>query len=391
MSAILISILLLGHCGAKDAPPLTPANECVAPLPGDTQEFPGPERFWNKAGLVISPARILAQVGREVPMFAAVCDGKGHLQPYERVEWLLDQGSVGSFVSVADPIRPFYIDMVSSKPQEDRQQLRGRRDAAEKCDSDPRHAEHQRRHGDAPRLYVGDGDFAARRRELHHRLRTGRLFVGCAAEIGGDSLDRRRLGVSGPGVRGARRTCHADDLRDAAHHGCTGGRLDCEIHDRGRCAGRVCAGQSTNGRDGHERQGQSTVEVVPTSGGRGTTCVTMELIRAECGGSNERLSVATAATSVTWTNTQATMRVIGPSTATVGSTANYRVEVNNPGPLPVSDVTVSLQIPAGLAYVKAEPAPEGSGAPTAFKFASDRRGRDEGNFARFSRRNRPGR
>ena len=120
MSAILISILLLGHCGAKEAPPLTPANECVAPLPGDTQEFPGPERFWNKAGLVISPARILAQVGGEVPMFAAVCDGKGHLQPYEKVEWLLDQGSVGSFVSVADPIRPFYIDMVSSKPQEDR-------------------------------------------------------------------------------------------------------------------------------------------------------------------------------------------------------------------------------------------------------------------------------
>ncbi len=50
-------------------------------------------------------------------MFAAVCDGKGHLQPYERVEWMLDQGSVGSFVSVADPIRPFYIDMVSSKPK----------------------------------------------------------------------------------------------------------------------------------------------------------------------------------------------------------------------------------------------------------------------------------
>ena len=108
-------------------------------------------------------------------------------------------------------------------------------------------------------------------------------------------------------------------------------------------------------------QGQSTVEVVSTSGGRGTTCVTMELIRAECGGSNERLSVATSTTSVTWTNTQATIRVLGPSVATVGSTANYRVEVNNPGPLPVNDVTVSLQIPAGLSYVKAEPAPEGSG------------------------------
>ncbi len=118
-------------------------------------------------------------------------------------------------------------------------------------------------------------------------------------------------------------------------------------------------------------EGTSTVEVIPTSGGRGTTCVTMELIRSECAtpGTTDRLSVATAATSVTWTSTQATLRVVGPSTATVGSTANFRVEVGNPGPLPVNDVTVSLQIPAGLAYVKAEPAPESAGTPTAFKFA----------------------
>jgi len=115
MHTVLLSILLLGHCGENEPPPLTPANQCVPPLPGDTQEFPGPERFWNQAGLVISPARILAQVGREVPMFAAVCDGKGHLEPYERVEWMLDGGSVGSFVSVAEPIRPFYIDIVSFK------------------------------------------------------------------------------------------------------------------------------------------------------------------------------------------------------------------------------------------------------------------------------------
>ncbi len=82
----------------------------------DTTEYPGPPRFWNKSGLVISPARSLAQVGTEVPIFAGVCDGKGQLQPYERVEWMLDHSGVGSFVSVSEAYRPFYLDLFSKKP-----------------------------------------------------------------------------------------------------------------------------------------------------------------------------------------------------------------------------------------------------------------------------------
>src|SRR5215470_15290808 len=82
----------------------------------DTLEYPGSPRFWNKAGLVISPTRIVAQVGTEVPMFAGVCDDKGQLMPYEKVEWSLDNGGVGSFISVADAHRSLILDLVSAKP-----------------------------------------------------------------------------------------------------------------------------------------------------------------------------------------------------------------------------------------------------------------------------------
>ena len=361
MSAILISILLLGHCGAKEAPPLTPANECVAPLPGDTQEFPGPERFWNKAGLVISPARILAQVGGEVPMFAAVCDGKGHLQPYEKVEWLLDQGSVGSFVSVADPIRPFYIDMVSSKPK--------------KIDNNYAVSETLPKNVILTRGTPNiNDDMVMPRGYTWVTVTSPREGVSYVTAYAPDvySWDARQKSAvihwidadwvfpapvcAEPGGHAILTTC-------VTRH--TTGAPVSDWIVKYTISGGAPAGFAPDNQQTVEMatndQGQSTVEVVSTSGGRGTTCVTMELIRAECGGSNERLSVATSTTSVTWTNTQATIRVLGPSVATVGSTANYRVEVNNPGPLPLSDITVSLQIPAGLSYVKAEPAPEGSG------------------------------
>ncbi len=118
LATALCAAATLGGCKAANVPPVEAAQCAPAgpALPGETEEYPGPPRFWNKAGLVISPARILAQVGSEVPMFAGVCDGEGHLQPYEKVEWMLDHSGAGSFVSVNEPLRPFYLDLVSSNP-----------------------------------------------------------------------------------------------------------------------------------------------------------------------------------------------------------------------------------------------------------------------------------
>ncbi len=106
-----------------------------------------------------------------------------------------------------------------------------------------------------------------------------------------------------------------------------------------------------------DADGRATAELIPTSSVTGTTCVSVELIRPGCDDEPERLSIATASTHVNWTNTNVTLRVVGPNEAAVGSTANYRIEVTNPGGLSANDVTVTVAPPPGTAFLRAEPAP----------------------------------
>jgi hypothetical protein len=95
----LIMALTLAMCVASDAPAAKAAHQFFN-NDVETLEFPGPSRFWNTAGIVISPARTVAQVNTEVPMFAGVCDGQGHLLPYEKVEWMTtrDSRTAGTFI-----------------------------------------------------------------------------------------------------------------------------------------------------------------------------------------------------------------------------------------------------------------------------------------------------
>jgi hypothetical protein len=90
-----VALLLVAFGGCRSHAPtahLNPIDPNYALPPAETLDYPGPERFWNKSGVVISPARIVAQVGSEVPMFAGICDGNGQLAPHEQIEWMLDNG-----------------------------------------------------------------------------------------------------------------------------------------------------------------------------------------------------------------------------------------------------------------------------------------------------------
>ena len=114
--ATITAAFALAVCASAGSPQAEAGDHHFFNTDVETLEYPGPERFWNTAGIVISPARIVAQVNTEVPMFAGVCDGHGHLLPYEKVEWMLDKGGVGSFVTVSDAYRPLILELLSSKP-----------------------------------------------------------------------------------------------------------------------------------------------------------------------------------------------------------------------------------------------------------------------------------
>jgi uncharacterized repeat protein (TIGR01451 family) len=267
----------------------------------ETTEYPGPPRFWNKSGLVISPARSLAQVGTEVPLFAGVCDGKGQLQPYEKIEWLLDHSGVGSFVSVSEAYRPFYLDLFSKKPT--------------KIDNNYAWAETLPVNVILTRgtPQITD-DMVMPRGYTWVTVTSPREGISYITAYAPDvySWDMREksstiywidaewtfpepacvpIGEHALLTTCVRRHTTKAPVSDWIVKYCITGGVDATFHD-GSKSTEVAT----------DAEGRSTVEVIPTTGNNGATCISMELIRSECApqGEPERLSIATAATQVNW-------------------------------------------------------------------------------------------
>jgi uncharacterized repeat protein (TIGR01451 family) len=326
----------------------------------ETVEAPGPERFWNKAGIVISPARAIAQVGTEIPIFAGICDDKGQLQPYEKVEWMLDNSSVGSLVSVNEPMRPFILDLVANKTQkvdnnyaisetlpanviltrgtpninDDMVMPRGYSwvtvtSATEGTSYITAHA---------PDVYSWD---ARQKSTVIHWINAEWTFpeAGCVPPGAGAAL-----------VTCVQRRTNKTPVSDwIVKYTITGG-----------APAGFGADNSQSVEIATDEGGKATAELMPAGNATGTTCVSVELIRPGCESDDEpeRLSIATAATHVNWSTTQLTLRVAGPSEATVGSTAGYRIEIANPGGVVANDVIVTLSPLMGAALLKSSPAPD---------------------------------
>ncbi|MCC7086460.1 MAG: hypothetical protein IT427_15780 [Pirellulales bacterium] len=303
VGAVVLPLFIFTGC--HSTPPiaaLNPVDANFALPPAETLDYPGPERFWNKSGLVISPARIVAQVGSEVPMFAGICDGKGQLAPHEKIEWMLDNGGVGSFVSIADPIRPFCLELVSSKTR--------------KIDNSYALTE------TAPaNVILTRGTTTLNDDTVVPR---GYTWVTVTSPVEGSSY----VTAYGPDVYSwdARQKSARIIWIDAewcfpeaacAKIGEPVTLTTCVVQRTTRApvadwivkyciTGGVAAGFGQNNAQSIEiatdEDGHATVEVIPATDANGTVCVNVELIRSECAapGSSERLSIATAATQVTW-------------------------------------------------------------------------------------------
>ncbi|REK21889.1 MAG: DUF11 domain-containing protein [Planctomycetota bacterium] len=99
-------------------------------------------------------------------------------------------------------------------------------------------------------------------------------------------------------------------------------------------------------------EGTATVEVYQQQSTSATTQVAMQLIRPGLPGrpGDRRLAIGSGATTITWTAAEAALRVTGPSRSEVGATAKFRIEVANPGGLPVDGATVTAQLPRDMTF-----------------------------------------
>jgi uncharacterized repeat protein (TIGR01451 family) len=341
--ATITAVFALAVCALTGIPQAEAGDHHLFNSGVETLEYPGPERFWNTAGIVISPARIVAQVNTEVPMFAGVCDGHGHLLAYEKVEWMLDKGGVGSFVTVSDAYRPLLLELISSKP------------------------------------HKIDNSYA-----VSETLPANVILTRGTGNIGDDmvmphgytwvTVNSPREGVSyvtafAPDVYGwdARQRSATIHWIDAEWQFPEAGCVPLGSHaSLNTCVYRktnktplsdwivkytVTGGTGAGFGENHEcstevstdKEGRASVELVPTSDAPGTTCVCVELIRSECATPSdpERLSIATSAMHVNWGNPE-------PAEAAAPVTVS-------PAPVPTPAVTPT-PIP--------QPTPPPTAAPT---------------------------
>jgi uncharacterized repeat protein (TIGR01451 family) len=110
-----------------------------------------------------------------------------------------------------------------------------------------------------------------------------------------------------------------------------------------------------------DAEGRSTVEVIQSTPGSGTTCISMELIRAECTppAEPERLSIATAATQVNWAIRDG---VAAAPPATLPATPPPTV-TPSPAPIPRPALPPATQPPVSPAAPPATPPAQPAAAP----------------------------
>ncbi|HEY2882585.1 MAG TPA: hypothetical protein VGJ15_09130 [Pirellulales bacterium] len=329
-----IFVAALSGCHSTSTPSSSFSLANIFQSQPDTVEYPGPPRFWNKAGLVISPARIIAQVGTEVPIFAGVCDDKGQLQPYERVEWMLDSSGVGSLVSVNEAHRPISLDLVSANPK--------------KIDNHYAIGETLPDNVIVTRGTPGmNDDTVMPRGYTFATVSSPREGVSYITAFAPDvySWDVRQRnsriqwidaewtfpepGCVPAGAHAALVTCvqrHSTKapVQDWIVKYCITGGAEATFGPSGSKSVEI----------GTDAEGKATVELIPGADvTSGSTCVSMELIRSECagGGEGERLSIATAATQVNW----------GKSEPAPAPASAAPIPAPAPGPAPPAGTQVS--------------------------------------------------
>src|SRR5580692_10488627 len=99
------------QCGQCRLPRIDPTGEhCfVMPPPAPPKPPPAPKyhqepslhaKHHANTGVRLTPARVIAPIGSEVVMTAAVCGACGKDKAHEQVEWSLAQGGIGQFLGV---------------------------------------------------------------------------------------------------------------------------------------------------------------------------------------------------------------------------------------------------------------------------------------------------
>ena len=356
--------------GCSTAPPVprVMVPGCFQSPTGQT--FNGLNRDDQYEGnVILKPRRLIAPVGSEVILVGGICDGEGFYKTREPIEWVLQEGSVGTF----------------TEPGAVSEGLFGYRRPLGRMFSER-----------APELITQKYAVGCTSRKVQVLTRgtpdpsddifvlNGQGWIGLTSAQEGTSY----VTLFGPNLEAttARQTnsvvhwidgqwtlpptISAQDggpqtLTTTVTRKLTGAPIAGWIVQYEVVGGTpaLLNGQSTLREVTTDSQGRATVQIVPEAGVRtGATQVQVKVIRPASGrGDPDRLVIGQGHTEVIWNATELEIRLEGPESVEVDGDASYRIDVHNPGNLPVSDATVRSMIPNGFDYVASTPQGESFG------------------------------
>ncbi|MBN1853066.1 MAG: DUF11 domain-containing protein, partial [Pirellulales bacterium] len=113
-----------------------------------------------------------------------------------------------------------------------------------------------------------------------------------------------------------------------------------------------------------DASGHATVEIFQADPKVPSARIGIQVIRAPLPGTGEQLVLGHGTTQVTWASADITIETSGPSTATMGSSVTFQIQVNNPGSATARDVTVAARVPSGLTFAGSQPTATSTGQQT---------------------------
>ncbi len=333
-----------------DIAPALPGAIPAAPAPAVQ---PSPAEMPIRLGMQVCPRRVIAPIGSEVVIAAGICRGDTTLRAGETIEWTVSPSGTGQLVSVGEPHGILFdwpvrkVDATYAVSTSSRRTFRLTRGTPTRADDLTILRGQAWASVTSPVEGVTHLTAVSRDEPAWDLRRDSATIYWVDARW---QFPPRAVNPAGTPHRLTTVVTKASDNSPIE-----GWRVRYEIVS-GPPAGLGPDGVSmaeipTNS------SGQASVELNQLQPESGVNEIRIQLIRPANAprSDGQRLVVAEGSTTKTWSSPQLALRKSGPSTATLGATMTYRIEVSNPGDVTANNVVVEDALPPNTSFLNAFP------------------------------------
>ena len=352
--ALLLCALAIGGCAGIR---VDPTGESVFTTKAPT--VPVYDPFARPTQVILTPQTVIAPIGTQVAVIASVRGPDDFLRTNQRVDWSLEPGSVGQFLSLN---RRTFMDLVVLDPVTP--EIRGPGNAVGSTTRDYQRL--PRGPGASGLLDIVPGQawivVGSCAEGTSQVAASSPCVPACGKSLATIHWVDVQWNLPPPSIHpaGSRYTLTTSVMRQSNHAPLVGYVIHYEIAD-GPPAGFQPGGTRVIDVT-TDTAGQACAEIVEPQPIPGTNRIAIQIIRpAGFAGASPQLVVGRGMTLKTWTSPGIAVHRTGPAAAAIGAPLTFRIEVGNPGDQPAENVVLTETIPDGLTLLASRPAGEPAG------------------------------